>query len=415
MVPLFLALFIKWLAQAGAAPALSGAWRLGAPPDLEEACGRAEAARYADWRPRIYVGDAHIWQRLRLAALSKQPDDTSTQFLPEVWLHSYFLMSELRALSPSDADLIFVPYYLRMLMEATPEMKAEAFGAVRRVLMEVNASSGSARFLLVHSSTRSARNFPKLLQDKMLLPNWHVLTFAGAWRQRSTGQVLQVDWRPQRYIFRYGHDVTIPFYIPSPLVQEGLNLARLSGEELLRKKDLLVHMFVSPNNEQRFDLLEAFQSENHRGTFKDLSVDIRVHGGYGKATDAHSVHLSMDHMLHSVFCPVPPGIIPVTRRLYEAILFECIPVLTAPTVVAFHTLAEVEDFAVLWMGGNFSELAKYLVDMPRAELLRKRRRLREVKSLFLYHEEQLRGLGGQNAGEAMLQMLKCHIERQRSS
>merc|ERR1719193_2877275 len=99
-------------------------------------------------------------------------------------------------------------------------------------------------------------------------------------------------------------------------------------------------------------------------------------------------------MRHSTFCPVPPGIIPVTRRLYEAVLFECIPVITSPTVVAFHTLQEAGDFSVMWLGGNLSGLARHLMDMPAAEVVRKRQNLRRVKPLLLYAEEGLEGLRG---------------------
>mmetsp|Transcript_42635 Transcript_42635/g.120444 ORF Transcript_42635/g.120444 Transcript_42635/m.120444 type:complete len:269 (+) Transcript_42635:1-807(+) len=193
-----------------------------------------------------------------------------------------------------------------MLMDM-PDVRPSAMGAVVRILTETNASARTSRFLLVHSSTRSHAYFPRILRSKMAEPNWHILTLAGAWRRGD--EVVQVDWRDNRYRFRYGHDVTIPFYIPSPFMKRGLNLAKLSEEAYRREKDILLHMYVTPNNNQRLDLLDEFRAAFDAGITKDLSVDIRVQGVYGKGTDQESVIMSMERMHHATFCPVPPGII----------------------------------------------------------------------------------------------------------
>ncbi|KAF4650333.1 hypothetical protein FOZ61_000419 [Perkinsus olseni] len=352
------------------------------------------------------------------------PELSHNQFLAELLIHRSLLKHRWRTADLYTADLIFVPYYGRLTkgkgLESYRRQMAEASLNLIRESIKAN---GAAKILMVHSSTRdwptifTKQMYEYLISDKVIV----------AALEGSKG-----DQRPTAFTFNKTKDISIPYVIHYKHVINAFRLfnntnssssssssstdTRIHDDSI--KKDIFIEMTCSSTHRYRKYfakvLREAPELKN-----KNLHIFVNDKNNVNSSSSSSSsstskddrssnddtlmmVSSSMNRMARAVFCPVPRGITSTSRRLYEAIINICIPIILSnnfriPFTTYYHHNIDIahhlgvidsSKFILKWNESEIKELPKYLVHNMTDDIIKyMQHELMRVRSRYVYSQE----------------------------
>lgn len=337
----------------------------------------------------VYVPDAPFLKNHRKDALHMPDAAEHTQFLADVAIHEALLASPNRVQDMEKADFVFVPFYSRLLFFCGMSRKAEAGAFARKIIQK----AGAKKMIFIFSSTRKVVDVASEIGGMKFIKQKNV----------HVGMIDASDHRGGRCPANFDKDFSIPYFIPNALVS-----AALTSTTGPAQKKYLLHFRGHPSGSDfRSTVAQAFQKvapkDAQQTPFKnEQTVDVKVSKKHNTVPEEHKL------MRDSVFCLVPSGITPTSRRLYESIVNECIPVIVSPKFkVPWDTINDPKEFSVMWDGAeheSLEALAKRVYSMSAEEINAKFRRLKEVRNSFVF---ELPGLmDGPGATDSMLALLE---------
>ena len=317
------------------------------PGSCRPAAGAAGVAAAA---PRVYVYGCmdELHARLLSAPHVREFFDANlprNQFISDVALHRALLASPFRTLEPRRAHFFFVPFYSRL---AYPDRKAS--GAQRAFRDNATATlsrclrasrwwrrSGGKDHLAVVSSTRD----PERL-------------FGAAWPPLRKAILLRIEASDRRFgergVLRRHDQLVLPYYVP--MFAEDHAVAPAA-------KRHSVCFFGSDTNGLRRRAIKALRGVPHAqlrlSDAAETSFGGGAAGGGSKAArkagrrqaERRRVVASRGALRECKLCLVPAGITPSSRRFYEALAAQCVPLLLADDFEpAFTAVLPLEGYAV---------------------------------------------------------------------
>ncbi|KAF4751682.1 hypothetical protein FOZ62_025609 [Perkinsus olseni] len=349
------------------------------------------------------------------------PELSHNQFLAELLIHRSLLKHRWRTADLYTADLIFVPYYGRLTkgkgLESYRRQMAQA--SLNLIRESINAN-GAAKILMVHSSTRdwptifTKEMYEYLISDKVIV----------AALEGSKG-----DQRPTAFTFNKTKGISIPYVIHYKHVIDAFRLfnnnSSSSSDATIHddsiKKDIFIEMTCSATHRYRKYfakvLREAPELKN-----KNLHIFVKDKNNVSSSSSSSSssstskdhhrsssndttlmmISSSMNRMARAVFCPVPRGITSTSRRLYEAIINICIPIILSNNFripfttyhhhnidIAHHLgVVDSSKFILKWNESEIKDLPKYLVhNMTDGIIKSMQHELMRVRSRYVYSQE----------------------------
>ena len=310
----------------------------------------AGAAGVAAAAPRVYVYGCMDELHARLLAQPHLREffDANlprNQFISDVALHRALLASPFRTLEPRHAHFFFVPFYSRLAYpdrKASGEQRAFRDNATATLGRCLRSSrwwrrSGGRDHLAVISSTRD----PERL-------------FGAAWPPLRKAILLRIEASDRRFgergVPQRRDQLVLPYYVPMFAEDHAVTPA---------DKRHSVCFFGSDTNHLRRRAIKALRGVPHAqlrlSDSAETSFGGDAAGGGSKAArkagrrqaERRRTVASRSALRECKLCLVPAGITPSSRRFYEALAAQCVPLLLADDFEpAFTAVLPLERYAV---------------------------------------------------------------------
>ena len=408
----------------------------------DPACSRLAGGQRWQW---MYSTEFAVYQALLGLPMSRQ-NDSQSLFASEQ--RPLMFGQLLRTLDPTEADLFFIPGFaachLHSNTSATPTMDfvatseylAECVGHVRTEHPFFNMSGGADHFmvlshdigrcLLGHRRSQFGETFfITHTGDSSTNHGSHYAAYVDTYSASVSptlsekSRFLHQEFRNAVMsgpCFRPGIDVVIPpatgvFLLPQPdvpnisaamqpmyrLVVDGgaFSFPAPPNEGFSRRKLAVfrgsVYDISSPHSfGSRQVLLERFRAQVASGNWSQVSVFPTSPYQIDHSTYRRTYFLEL---LNAKFCLCLPGFAPWTVRLFEAVLFGCIPVILSdptnflPFSDSLMNLIDWEHDVALTITFHdlvYEDMQDLLLKIPPAEVTRRQHNMLRIRHLLTY-------------------------------
>lgn len=263
-----------------------------------------------------------------------------------------------------------------------------------------------AKILIIHSSTRDWPSiFTKEIYHYLLSDRVMVAALEG-----SKG-----DLRPTAYRFNNNKDISIPYVIHYQHIINAFTrytsiddvIMMVNDNTSNNNKDIFIEMTCSATHRYRkyfakvLNNAPELKGKNTHIIVNSLINSSSITRDNPKYQDGNMISSSMDRMARAVFCLVPRGITSTSRRLYEAIINICIPIILSNnfrvpfTNYHYHNIdinnnigvVDSSKFIIKWNESDIKDLPMYLVNNMTIDIITTMQiELIKVRSRYVYNK-----------------------------
>ncbi|KAI3897200.1 hypothetical protein MKX03_032391 [Papaver bracteatum] len=288
------------------------------------------------------------------------------QWGTQVKIHQMLLKSRFRTLKKEEADLFFVPAYVKCVRMLGGLTDKEINSTYVKVLSQMPyfRLSGGRDHIFVFPSGAGAhifRSWPKFLNRSIIL----------------TPEGDRTDKRDTS-AFNTWKDIIIPGNVDDGMTRYG---ARLVEPLLLSKRKFLANFLGRVQGKVgRVKLVELAKN------FPDKleSPELKLSGPEKLGRKEY-----FEHLRNAKFCLAPRGESSWTLRFYESFFVECVPVILSDQVeLPFQDVVDYSQISIKWPSTHIGpQFLDYLESIPDKEIDAMIARGRRVRCLYAYAPE----------------------------
>ncbi|KAL5776756.1 hypothetical protein ACOSP7_009682 [Xanthoceras sorbifolium] len=288
------------------------------------------------------------------------------QWGTQVKIHKLLLQSRFRTSNKEEADLFFVPAYVKCIM-----VKAGlAEEVINQTYVEVISQmpyfrrSGGCDHIFVFPSGAGAHFFT----------SWETFINRSIF---LTPEADRTD-RISSTAFNTWKDIIIPGNVNDNMTTDGA--FRVHPLPLSMRKYLANYLGHAQGKLPRLQLIELAKQYPDKLECPDLTYDF--------ANKFEKMEY-FQHLRNAKFCLVPRGLSSWTLRFYEAFFVECVPVILSDQIeLPFQNVIDYTQFTIKWPATQIGpQLLEYLESIPDDDLKRMIAHGKEVRCLWVYGPE----------------------------
>lgn len=326
-------------------------------------------------RLRIYVYEEREINGLKELQSGRDhnihPDSCAKgQWGTQVKIHNLLLKSSFRTLKKEEAQLFFVPTYVKCVRMLGGLNDKEINHTFVQILQQMPyfRRSGGRDHVFVFPSGAGAH----LFKDWDIYINRSIFLTPEGDRTDKRGTSAFNTWK----------DVLIPGNVDDSI------LSTVAASEdsvrplpLSRRKYLANFLGRAQGKAGRLRLLQLSQMYLEKLEAPELAFS----GPKKLGRRAY-----FEHLRNAKFCLAPRGESSWTLRFYESFFVECVPVILSDEMeLPFQNVLDYREFSIKWPSTRISEeLLDYLESIPDVDIERMLARGRAVRCLFVYGSEE---------------------------
>lgn len=288
------------------------------------------------------------------------------QWGTQVKIHKLLLKSRFRTMNKEDADLFFVPSYVKCIRMLGGLNDKEINHTYVKVLSQMPyfRLSGGRDHIFVFPSGAGAH----------LFKSWAI------YLNRSIILTPEGDRTDKRdtSAFNTWKDIIIPGNVDDGMTKGGATLVQ--PLPLSQRKYLANYLGRDQGKVGRLRLIELAKQFPGKLECPDLKF---------KGPEKLGRKEYFEHLRSAKFCLAPRGESSWTLRLYESFFVECVPVVLSDRVeLPFQDVVDYTQISIKWPSTRIGpELLEYLESIPDKEIERMIARGRQVRCLWSYVPE----------------------------
>ncbi|KAL8115453.1 putative glucuronosyltransferase Os03g0107900 [Apium graveolens] len=317
---------------------------------------------------KIYVYDENDIEGLKHLMYGRRAQISVDKCLKGQWatqvkIHKLLLQSRFRTRKKRDADLFFVPTYVKCVRMSGGLTDKEINQTYVKVLSQMPyfRLSGGRDHIFVFPSGAGAhlfKSWAKYLNRSIIL----------------TPEGDRTDKRDTS-AFNTWKDLIIPGNVDDGMTTQGARFVEpLPLSERMHLANFLGRVQGKIGRLQLIDLSKQFPDKLESPELKFSGPDKLGRKDY------------FQHLRNAKFCLAPRGESSWTLRFYESFFVECVPVILSDQVeLPFQNIVDYTQISIKWPSTRISrELLEYLESIPDKEIEGMIARGREVRCLWVY-------------------------------
>ncbi|XP_043722695.1 probable arabinosyltransferase ARAD1 isoform X1 [Telopea speciosissima] len=287
------------------------------------------------------------------------------QWGTQVKIHTLLLQSKFRTLKKENADLFFVPSYVKCVRMMGGLNDKEINQTYVKVLSQMSyfRRSGGRDHVFVFPSGAGAHLFRSWA---MYLNRSIILTPEGDRTDKRDTSAFNT-WK----------DIIIPGNVDDGMTKHGVTLVQ--PLPLSKRKYLANYLGRAQGKVGRLQLMELAKQ------FPDKleSPELKFSG-----PDKLGRTEYFQHLRNAKFCLAPRGESSWTLRFYESYFVECVPVIISDQVeLPFQNVIDYTEISIKWPSTRIGQLLEYLESIPDEDIDGMIARGRQVRCLWVYASE----------------------------
>ncbi|KAE8659017.1 nodulin MtN3 family protein [Hibiscus syriacus] len=317
---------------------------------------------------KIYVYDENEIDGLKLLLYGRDgsvstDDCLKGQWASQVKIHRLLLESQFRTTKKEEADLFFVPAYVRCVLMLGALNENEINQTYVKVLSQMPyfRRSGGRDHIFVFPSGSGA----------------HVFRSWSTYLNRSIILTPEGDRADKRNVsaFNTWKDIIIPGNVDDGMTRTGLTI--FQPWPLSKRTYLANYLGRAQNKVGRLKLIEL--AREYPDKLECPELDFR---GPNRLRGREY----FQHLGNAKFCFAPRGQSSWTLRFYEAFFVECVPVILSDEVeLPFQNVIDYTRISIKWPSTSIGpELLDYLASIPDGVIEQIIARGRQVRCLWVY-------------------------------
>ncbi|MCO5614169.1 hypothetical protein L7F22_068450 [Adiantum nelumboides] len=315
----------------------------------------------------------HPWRDLIMGSLGLCTEGVKAARSLLVYLvkiHKLLLRSTFRTLRKEEAQLFFVPTYVKCVRMLGGLNDKEINHTFVQVLQQMPffRRSGGRDHVFVFPSGAGAH----LFKDWDTHINRSIFLTPEGDRTDKRGSSAFNTWK----------DVLIPGNVDDSISSAATALEdTVRPLELSQRKYLANFLGRAQGKAGRIQLLNLSQKFPEKLEAPELAF---------KGPKKLGRREYFEHLRNAKFCLAPRGESSWTLRFYESFFVECVPVILSDEMeLPFQNVIDYREFSIKWPSSRISEeLLDYLYSIPDADIERMLERARAVRCLFVYGPEE---------------------------